>query len=514
MDKYKIALYIRLSVDDRQSDSLSIVNQQSQLQNFVSKMEEYKTSSIEVTEFIDNGYSGTNFERPKVQELLELVQENKVDCIIVKDFSRFGRNSIETGYFIEKVFPTFKVRFISISDNFDSNNFKEDTGGVDVAFKYLVNEYYSRDLSMKVKSSLQNKMKNGEFRSSNSIYGYKKSEGSFLEIDDKVADVVRLIFKLKCDGISNVEIAKRLNNDKIITPGEYKKTKVNFGGGFTEGRCAWTGDKVRKVLNNEMYTGCYIVNQYSVREIGGRAKENTKDKWIKIPNHNPEIIDEETFLKAQGNMVKKTPKKGIRKGPKYLLRGKVACGVCRHNLDRRNKKPVYSCGYNQYQNDLYCKDIRVLEEDIERIIFTMIKKQAKVILNSNIKDKTGAEIENADFSVLSEYEKEMEFLKNKKISLYESFLRKEISIDEYKNSKTACDEKLVEIKNVYEVQKARAGKYKELSETGEKLTELAEEVISQNKLTEKLVDVLIDKVFVFPDNKIEVRWNVKDFMKS
>ena len=146
-----IALYIRLSLEDYKYDSMSIENQHLALNEFVSSMPE--SANAEVLEFIDNGYSGTNFERPKVQELIEMVRANKIDCIIVKDFSRFGRNSIETGYFIERVFPLFHTRFISINDDFDSGRLHGDTGGLDVAFKYLVAEFYSRDLSVKSKSA-------------------------------------------------------------------------------------------------------------------------------------------------------------------------------------------------------------------------------------------------------------------------------------------------------------------------------------------------------------------------
>ena len=131
MQKHEIALYIRLSIEDYKYDSLSIENQSLVLHEFVASMPE--SENAEVTEYIDNGYSGTNFERPQVQKLLELVRENKIDCIIVKDLSRFGRNSIETGYFIERVFPLFHTRFISVSDDFDTNNFRGDTGGMDVA---------------------------------------------------------------------------------------------------------------------------------------------------------------------------------------------------------------------------------------------------------------------------------------------------------------------------------------------------------------------------------------------
>ena len=163
MQKYVIALYIRLSLEDYKYDSMSIENQHLALNEFVSSMPE--SAHAEILEFIDNGYSGTNFERPKVQELIEMVRANKIDCIIVKDFSRFGRNSIETGYFIERVFPLFHTRFISINDDFDSDQHKGDTGGMDVAFKYLISEYYSRDMSIKTKSAKYAKMQRGEYQS-------------------------------------------------------------------------------------------------------------------------------------------------------------------------------------------------------------------------------------------------------------------------------------------------------------------------------------------------------------
>ena len=149
--------------------------------------------NTEIMEFIDNGYSGTNFERPQVQKLIEMVRANQIDCIIVKDFSRFGRNSIETGYFIERVFPLFHTRFISISDDFDSSKFKGDTGGMDVAFKYLISEYYSRDMSIKTKSAKYAKMQRGEYQSKICPYGYRKSADGRMEPDPEAAVVVQLI---------------------------------------------------------------------------------------------------------------------------------------------------------------------------------------------------------------------------------------------------------------------------------------------------------------------------------
>ena len=225
MQSYVIALYIRLSLEDSKYDSLSIENQRLVLHEYAASMPE--AADAEIIEFVDNGYSGTNFERPQVQKLIEMVRENKIDCIIVKDFSRFGRNSIETGYFIERVFPLFHTRFISLSDEFDSNHFKGDTGGMDVAFKYLINEYYSRDMSIKTKSAKYAKMQRGEYQSKICPYGYRKSADGRMEPDPEAAEVVRLIFELSANGVNATDIARELYRRGIPTPGEYKAMHGN-----------------------------------------------------------------------------------------------------------------------------------------------------------------------------------------------------------------------------------------------------------------------------------------------
>ncbi len=171
MSKYVIANYIRLSLEDAKYDSLSIPNQRLLLDCHIDSLD---MTAVETLEFVDNGYSGTNFERPAVQELIDLVRLGKVDCIIVKDFSRFGRNIIETGYFLEMVFPLFHTRFIAVSDDFDSKDYVEDTGGMEVAFKYLMSEQYSKDLSRKIKSAKYSKMARGEYQGKICAYGYRK----------------------------------------------------------------------------------------------------------------------------------------------------------------------------------------------------------------------------------------------------------------------------------------------------------------------------------------------------
>ena len=196
MYRYIVAIYLRLSVDDKRVESMSIESQRLLLR----KYEETLGDNVEIIEYVDNGYSGTNFERPAVQQLLTDVKTYKVNCILVKDFSRFGRNSIEVGYFTQQIFPLFGVRFISVSDNYDSDEHKGDTGGIAVAVKYLVNEYYSRDLSVKTKSAKYTKMRRGEYKSGNYTYGYKSGKNGEQIIDEKAAETVKMIFELTADG--------------------------------------------------------------------------------------------------------------------------------------------------------------------------------------------------------------------------------------------------------------------------------------------------------------------------
>lgn len=329
MSKYVIAMYIRLSMEDVKTDSLSIPNQRLLLGRHIDTLED---NDVEIMEFVDNGYSGVNFERPAVQELLELVRQSKIDCIIVKDFSRFGRNSIETGYFIEQVFPLFHTRFISVNDNFDSNNYKEDTGGMAVAFKYVMHEYYSLDLSRKTKSSKYIKMKRGEYQSKVCCYGYKKGANGRLEIDEEAAKVVRRIFSLSLETKSAQEIVKILYADKIPTPGEYRAMN---GKGFHDiSRCGgiWQRSTVLRILGEERYIGTYIMGRYTLKEIGGkRSRRKDESEWFKIPNHHPAIIEKALYEQVQAKLLHFKCDKHSRG---YVLKGKVFCGCCQHAMQR------------------------------------------------------------------------------------------------------------------------------------------------------------------------------------
>lgn len=505
MQKYVIALYIRLSIEDYKYDSLSIENQSLVLNEYAAAMPE--ALNAEIMEFIDNGYSGTNFERPQVQKLIEMVRANKIDCIIVKDFSRFGRNSIETGYFIERVFPLFHTRFISISDDFDTNNFKGDTGGMDVAFKYLISEYYSRDMSIKTKSAKYAKMQRGEYQSKICPYGYRKSADGRMEPDPDAAAVVQLIFQLAAEGNNGTAIAKELFRRGYPTPGEYKAARGNHTHDISRTRGIWSASTVLRILEDERYIGSYVIGKRAVLEVGGtRSRMKDRDKWYIIPDHHPAIVEKSVFEKVQASQLRfSQPNKKKRD---YPLKGKAFCGCCGHALSRTMQKTsYYYCRHSEADEASRCHKMRINAVELEKAVFITLKKQMEAAANLN---PDGTVRLDAAAPERSEYEQQIEALQDGKRLLYERYLLGEIDLDTYKAEKTACDELLLKTKNAYAAVLAQAKQKQEERSRQESREEAAKAILDADTLTTELADFLIDRVLVYPDNRIEIAYKIKD----
>jgi DNA invertase Pin-like site-specific DNA recombinase len=293
-----IAKYIRLSRDDAFSESLSIPNQRALLDSHIESLD---MPDAEVLEFVDNGFTGTNLERPALQEMLGLVRTGKVNCILVKDFSRFARNEIESGYYIEKIFPLYRIRFIAVSEGFDSGDHGDGTGGIDVAFSLLMHEHYCHDLSRKVKSARRIKMKNGENIVANAVYGYRKNPATGKwEPDEEAAEVVRLIYQKALDSVPVARIRDSLSIAKYPTPREYMDMKR---GKEIIPECAWESRAVINILENEQYTGSYVSGKYDKKAVGSKNHFLTdKSEWIVIPGSHPPIVGKEDYAAVQGLM--------------------------------------------------------------------------------------------------------------------------------------------------------------------------------------------------------------------
>ena len=489
MSAYVIALYIRLSIEDVKYKSMSIENQKLTLHEFASALPE--AGHAEILEFIDNGYTGTNFERPEVQRMIELVRQNRIDCIIVKDFSRFGRNSIETGYFLEKVFPLFHTRFISVSDGYDSATLHGDTGGMNVAFKYLINEYYSRDMSIKTRSAKYAKMERGEYQSKICPYGYRKGANGRMEPDGEAAETVKLIFSLAADGHLVVEIARELNRRGIQTPGEYKAAHGNHTHDISRSKGVWSTSTLIRILENEVYTGDYIIRRREVAEIGGnRSIMRDRSQWIIIPDFHEPLVDKETFKKANETI----NRYHLRKKQEYTypLRGQAFCGCCHHALGRTyDINSVYYCRNSHQQFEAPCRSLRIPRPELENLVLQSIREH----IGQSEEDGLPDGIDKCGIG-----ETRTDFLEQERLALYEAYLNGEVSLDVFKEQKEAIAER------IQTAQKSRALMREQSAREDEanKFRQIREEVSAADHLTVELCEKLVDRVFVYPDKRIEV----------
>ena len=497
--------YIRLSIEDYKYDSLSIENQSLVLHEYAASMPE--ALNAEITEFIDNGYSGTNFERPQVQKLIELVRVNQIDCIIVKDFSRFGRNSIETGYFIERVFPLFHTRFISISDDFDSSKFKGDTGGMDVAFKYLISEYYSRDMSIKTKSAKYAKMQRGEYQSKICPYGYRKSADGRMEPDLEAATVVQLIFSLSAGGMNAAAITRELFRRGIPTPGEYKAAHGNHTHDISRCHGIWSTSTILRILADERYTGVYVIGKRAVLEVGGtRSRLKDRESWYIIPDHHPAIVEKAVFDTVQASQLRfSQPNKKKRD---YPLKGKAFCGCCGHALSRTMQKTsYYYCRHSEADEESRCHKMRLNAAELEQAVFLTLKKQMEAAAPLA---PDGTLQVDASVPERAEYEQQIEALQDGKRTLYERYLMGEIDLNTYKAEKAACDELLLKTKNAYAAVLAQAKQKQDEQARQDSRKEASKAIFDADALTTELAELLIDRVLVYPDKRIEIAYKIQD----
>ncbi len=505
MDKYVIALYIRLSLEDSKYDSMSIGNQQSILREKAMTLLEFDRA--EIREFVDNGHTGTNFERPAIQEMLKLVQEGKINCIIVKDLSRFGRSSLETGYFIEQVFPLFHVRFISISDDYDSDNYKGTTGGIEVAFKYLINEAYSRDMSMKTRSAKYAKMRRGEYQSVVCPYGYQKSADGRMEPNAETSPIVKQIFQWAADGCTAAEICRRLYEKHIPTPGEYRVKANNWKYSVDRVQGVWSCSTVLRILVDERYTGTYIIGKYTVKEIGGtRVRKKDESEWFKIPDHHQSIVDADLFARANAAIRKyNLPHKQHHD---YFLKGKVFCGYCGHALSQKGKGNhiVYYCRHSQGITTMACHGLEIKAMDLEEIVLQTVKTQVAVIGGIDL------DSDKIQFSSMeqAEQEKNLLDLQNRKRQLYEQFIRKEITMQDFQRKKRECDYRIGVIKQICADMRKRADQMAAKLEEEARLKKIAQAANSPEGVPQELAERAVSKVHVFSDNRVEIESSLQD----
>lgn len=388
---YHAAIYVRLSKEDGdvsnavKAESNSISNQKNLIRDFLKDKEDIEV----VSERVDDGYSGSNFERPAFKLMLEDIKKSIVDCVIVKDLSRFGREYIDSGRYIERLFPALGVRFIAINDNYDSLNGKEQADEIIIPFKNLINDAYCRDISVKIRSHLEVKRKNGEFIGSFAPYGYQKSENdrNSLIIDPIAAGIVKDIFRMKLHGLSQDAIANRLNDIGVLSPAEYKSaTGSNYQTSFkTSDKAVWSSVTVRRILENELYIGNLVQGRQTTpnHKVKKTVLKPEKD-WVRIEKNHEAIISDRDF-----SIVQRLLGMDTRISPKqsevYPLAGLIVCADCGAAMVRKNayaggkKYQYYVCSRNKETKE--CSNHRIAVDRLEETVLQLLRVQISNILD-------------------------------------------------------------------------------------------------------------------------------------
>ena len=522
---YHAAIYVRLSKEDgdasgtAKAESNSISNQKNLIRDFLKD----KNDIIVVSERVDDGYSGSNFDRPGFQMMMEDIKRGTVDCVIVKDLSRFGREYIDSGKYIERLFPALGVRFIAVNDHIDS---KEEGGRDDIVvpFKNLMNDAYCRDISIKIRSHLEVKRKNGEYIGAFTPYGYKKDETdrNRLVPDLYAAGVVKEIFRMKLHGMSQTAIAECLNRQGVLSPMEYKhslgiRIQDNFK---THEQAEWSSMSVRRILENEVYIGTLVQGRHSTPNHKiKKIVEKPEEEWIRIEDSHEPVIGKREFSIVQ-RLLGMDTRTSPNEEEVYVLSGLAVCADCGAPMIKRNVPAggkiysYYICSQNAATKE--CGTHRIPKEKLENLVFEVLQTHIANVLDTGrileyINTVPFQELEIRELERQKEA-KEQEITRCRELRdmLYEDLKDGIVSKEDYAelyegyNSRRKKAEETVrklrhEIKNVLE---AKTDKYEWL-----RYFEAYQDI---RKLSRVAAVELIDRVRVFDKKHIEIDFNFQD----
>lgn len=524
---YMAAVYLRLSKEDEdlrevkdKKESNSIANQKALILKTLESMPDVTLYDI----YIDDGFTGLNFERPNFQRMCEDIYNGRVNMVIVKDLSRLGRDYIDSGRYVKKIFPSYHVRFVSVLDHFDSLTATQSDVNLLIPVKNFVNDNYSRDISGKVRSHQEVMRENGLYVGSHVAYGYKKLETDRNRIipDEYAADIVRKIFDWKLKGLSSASIADKLNGLGVAAPSEYKRQLGgNYKSGFQKNRKAkWSAVAINRILKNKIYIG--------VLEQGKREKVNYKlNKVVEKPETEwavRENTHEAIISRADFENVAKLLNLDTRKSPEeetlFMLSGLMFCGECGRSMVRRcnrykDKQSVYyiCATYNKGKG---CSRHSIAQSVIEDILLDAIKRHIEHVarldeLLNTIRDRevNYDDIVANDQEILAKY-KELDQCKKVEMSLHRDLAAGIISIKEYE-----------QFKNNF------AHKSAEIEETIRKLQQEIETVFKEGLFADEWIDTftktgnitsldrsivlsLVEKITVYEENRIEITFKYQD----
>ncbi len=454
---YNVAVYLRLSKDDGEAgkaESNSITSQRDIIRSFIRKQ-----NNMEIFDFyVDDGWSGANFDRPAFKRMKADIEAGHVDCVIVKDLSRLGRDYIEAGRLIQKMFPEFGVRFIAINDNYDSLTADFNEESLVLPVKNFINDAYCRDISVKVKSQQKMKRENGQYIGAFAMYGYVKDpeDKNHLIVDEYAASIVKSIFRWKIEGFSFDSIAEKLNDMGVLSPMEYKKSNgENFCTGFkTNIRSKWSAVAIRRILMNETYIGTLV--QGKTERVNYKIKKSVNkpdEEWVKIPNAHEAVIQKDLFDVVQ-QILNTDCRSSSGKEVPHKYAGMLYCADCGAPMTRRvsryKGKTIVRFICSNYNKNGKCSRHSILQEELDEIVLNGLKRRIEFIVEQL---KALSEIKNLDVryddivafdKAIVDLKAEQEKYKKLRAALYEDYKKGIISEDDFKTFSKIYEEKYAE----------------------------------------------------------------------
>ena len=517
-----IAFYMRLSIadgdvrNDEKEESNSIENQRAALYDFVARR---KDLIGEVVEYIDDGYSGTNFERPQFKAMLEDMKAGKIDVLLTKDLSRLGRNYVEVGDYMEQIFPLLGVRYIAVNSNYDSNNYVGSTIGLEMSVMNLVNTLYCKDLSKKVRSGVETKWKSGKSTSGRPPFGYlpdPENKGDWI-VEPEAAEIVRKIFQMAADGDGYTHIIHVLNDEKVPTPGQYREKHGHVrrvSRKVEDSEWLWTYENVWKILKTFEYTGALVHKKHTRIKVGATSSRRVPDdERIVIEGHHEPLVDLETYYKAR-SIIKEHKRGGVVNHDDYPLRGLIYCGNCGLRMHKPKAMDSYVvCKHREVAGKhSECSSEKYPTEMIDYLVRRSLRDQL-------LKLDSLRNVAQQGKTALPEYKKElarltteMKNLEVGKTRLYEQYADGFLERDAYIEKRDRIKEKLQVLNDKVSELKEPDESFAEILQDANHYLNLAEVLYQASEITEEAVKAFIEKIVIYDSEHIEIIFKFSDLL--
>lgn len=525
---YHAAIYARLSYETEENRERDTVETQiAYLKNFIDRQEDMELADV----YADVSFSGTNFERPEFERMMQDIRVGKIDMVITKDLSRLGRNYIDSGTYIERIFPLFHVRYIAVNDDFDTN--REGTD-LTMPLKNIINEWYARDLSNKMHASYQTMWKNGEYIYGCPPYGYRKDNiAKKLVVDEQTAPVVKKIFEMYLTGMTYSEIARELQQEGIDSPPKYRYLEQGNDGKAQKAR-DWYHLHVKTILTNRHYVGDSV---HATREGGfnnpDKDRRVSEEHWIIIPNTHEPLVSRELFEEVQKKIKMRVQNLHAHnaalkheKTPENFFPGKCICACCRKNIgvvrsNTRSNYFYYRCTTTPFNRHMKCvAHGRMKYWELHDAVFQVIKSHMKLCME---KTEQTRERNRSSYGVrqyhfyageIAKVRNSLRKVKSRERGLYEDYRGGIITSEEYLQYQQSYRQQTAELEQLVEEMLERQKCYQKDFLPDEDWVAAVKKFMGKRKLTKEMADAFVERIVLDKEGNVEITLKYDDFLKE